>query len=275
MHIVKYANDGTTILNETTKTYQWLEANLPVLGDGTTHYYSQGPTFNNSDLWDDAEYKNIVPDRDWGAVKGTDLKDICDLVGGMETGETVTISPNDGFSPKTFPYEYIYTPNPRQGPMVITWYRSDDGYVPNYASGMRLVMFADAKTNTFGWNTSGWHVFGNADMRDSWASNYWYNYSGVYPSSGGTSLKYVSDIKINSNQAPPAPIAPVAAFSATPLSGNAPLVVQFTDESASTKPLTYAWDFNNDGTIDNTTQSPLYTYLNTGTYTVNLTVTNG
>ena len=78
----------------------------------------------------------------------------------------MTISPNDGFPPKTFPYEYIYTPNPRQGPMGITWYRSDDGYVPNYASGMRLVMFADAKTNTFGWNTSGWHVFGNADMRD-------------------------------------------------------------------------------------------------------------
>ena len=109
----------------------------------------------------------MIPDRDWGAVKGTDLKDICNIVGGMETGETVTIIPNDGFRPKTFPYEYIYTPNPRQGPMGITWYRSDDGYVPNYGSGMRLVMFADAKTNTYGWNTSGWHVFGNADMRDS------------------------------------------------------------------------------------------------------------
>ncbi len=32
LHIVKYANDRTTILNETTKTYQWLEANLPVHG---------------------------------------------------------------------------------------------------------------------------------------------------------------------------------------------------------------------------------------------------
>ena len=45
IHIVKYANDGTTILNETTKTYQWLQANMPVLGDGTTHYYHQGPVF--------------------------------------------------------------------------------------------------------------------------------------------------------------------------------------------------------------------------------------
>ena len=38
--------------------------------------------------------------------------------------------------------------------------------------------------------------------------------------------------------------------------------------------LTYAWDFDNDGITDNTTQSPLYTYTSAGTYTVNLTVTN-
>ena len=42
LHIVKYANDGTTVLNETTTTYQWLEENLPLLGDGTTHYYRSG-----------------------------------------------------------------------------------------------------------------------------------------------------------------------------------------------------------------------------------------
>ena len=202
LHIVKYANDGTTILNETTKTYQWLEANLPVLGDGTTHYYSQGPTFNDTNLWDDAESLNIDT-RDWGAVKGTDLKDICNLVGGMSAGETVKIKASDGFS-KTFPYAYIYTPNSRQGAMGITWYRADQGYVTSYTDGMRLVMFADAKTNTFGWNTSGWHVFGNADMRDCWASNYWYNYSGTYPSSGGVSVKTISEILIYSNEVPPA-----------------------------------------------------------------------
>ena len=38
--------------------------------------------------------------------------------------------------------------------------------------------------------------------------------------------------------------------------------------------MTYAWDFNNDGITDNTTQSPLCTYTSAGTYTVNLTVTN-
>ena len=64
-------------------------------------------------------------------------------------------------------------------------------------------MFANAKTNTYGWNSSGWHVFGNADMRDCWAPGYWYNYSGIWPSSGGVSAKLVSDIIIYSNQAPP------------------------------------------------------------------------
>jgi len=204
VHVVKLANDGTSILNETTKNYQWLETNLPVLGDGTTHYYSQGPTFNSSDLWDNVEFQNVET-RDWNAVKGTDVKDLADLVGGMSQGETVKITASDGFS-NTFPYDYIYTPDPRQGSMGITWYRQDQGYVASYADGMRLVMFADAKTNTYGWNTSGWHVFGNADMRDCWAPQYWYNYSGTWPSSGGVSVKYVSEIIIYSNQAPPGPV---------------------------------------------------------------------
>ncbi len=106
-------------------------------------------------------------------------------------------------------------------PMGITWYRADQGYVPNYTDGMRLIMFADAKTNTYGWNTSGWHVFGNADMRDCWASNYWYNYSGIWPSSGGVSVKTVSDIIIYSNQAPP--VAPSSAFTRIHNPGQYPL----------------------------------------------------
>ena len=69
-------------------------------------------------------------------------------------------------------------------------------------------------------------------------------------------------------------MAPVAIFSATPLSGNAPLTVQFSDASTGTKPLTYSWDFDNNGITDNATPSPSYTYATAGTYTVNLTVTN-
>ncbi len=70
------------------------------------------------------------------------------------------------------------------------------------------------------------------------------------------------------------PAVPVAAFSAAPLSGTAPLTVQFTDQSTGTGPLTYAWDFDNDGTVDTTLQNPLMIYSGAGSYTVNLTVTN-
>jgi PKD repeat protein len=53
--------------------------------------------------------------------------------------------------------------------------------------------------------------------------------------------------------------------------GYAPLMVQFTDQSAGNI-TAWAWDFNNDGHIDSTAQNPVYTYQNTGTYSVNLTV---
>ena len=65
--------------------------------------------------------------------------------------------------------------------------------------------------------------------------------------------------------------APVANFTANTTSGTAPLTVQFTD--ISTNATNWAWDFNNDGTVDSTEQNPAHTYTSASTYTVNLTVT--
>ena len=143
LHIVKYANDSTTILNETTKTYQWMEANMPVLGDGVTHYYHQGPVFMdnaNETLeqelrWNPDEDSN---EKDQGAVKGTNLKDLCNLVGGMNAGETVKLRSSDNFS-KTFAYENVYNYPARQGPMVITWYLNGSYPDSGYSDGMKLV----------------------------------------------------------------------------------------------------------------------------------------
>jgi hypothetical protein len=45
LHIVLYASDGYTVLNETRVDFRWMEQHLPVRGDGTTHYYAQGPVF--------------------------------------------------------------------------------------------------------------------------------------------------------------------------------------------------------------------------------------
>lgn len=63
----------------------------------------------------------------------------------------------------------------------------------------------------------------------------------------------------------------VADFSATPLSGDQPLEVQFTDASQGDV-ASWAWDFDHDGMIDSNQQNPLYTYLEPGTYSVALTV---
>ena len=207
--VQRIAVDGITPINETTVSHQWMETHLPVYGDGKTLYYSQGPTFNESDYWDNAEWQN-VESRNWSAVIGTDLKDLCNLVGGGSPGSTILVAGDDMVG-RDFSYESVYTPNPRQGPMVVTWKK--DGMYPEsgYDEGMRLIMFADAKVNTFGWNTSGWHVFGNADMRDCWPSQYWYNYSGIWPSAGGTSVRIVRYIKVYTSDPIPHPVADFSA----------------------------------------------------------------
>ena len=65
-------------------------------------------------------------------------------------------------------------------------------------------------------------------------------------------------------------LTPSASFSANPTSGNAPLSVNFTDESTGSI-TSWEWDFGDGST--STMQNPSHTYAEPGTYTVSLTVT--
>ena len=215
VHIAKYANDGTTLLNETTVDHEWMRLNLEVYGDGVTHYYHQGPIFE--DYWNEVHpnetYDNRNPSedmnvlgKDLGAVKGTNVKDLCDLVGGMSEGDTVEVKANDGFYLK-FPYSNVYEPDPRQGPMVVTWYTHDAtesgeicGYVPDgYSNGMRLVFFADTATNP--WDK---HVFGIEDMCACLPEDCWHYYQYPdYPTTTGYTMKYLNEILIYGSTEPP------------------------------------------------------------------------
>ncbi|NIA13252.1 MAG: PKD domain-containing protein [Nitrospiraceae bacterium] len=67
-------------------------------------------------------------------------------------------------------------------------------------------------------------------------------------------------------------IPPTAAFSASPASGNAPLEVQFTDESdpGSAAITAWAWDFGDGNASDE--QNPVHAYQSAGLFTVSLTV---
>ena len=66
----------------------------------------------------------------------------------------------------------------------------------------------------------------------------------------------------------------VADFTADPLTGLAPLTVNFTNTSSGAV-TTWEWDFDNDGNIDSTEENPTYTYTEIGIYTVSLTVSDG
>jgi cytochrome c len=70
--------------------------------------------------------------------------------------------------------------------------------------------------------------------------------------------------------------APIAVVSATPTNGHAPLSVSFssagTNDPDPGDSISYAWDFNNDGTVDSTEPNPSFTYTANGVFTAKLTV---
>lgn len=74
---------------------------------------------------------------------------------------------------------------------------------------------------------------------------------------------------IGAFETPPAP--PVASFGLFPLSGNAPLEVEFFNTSTGLA-VTYLWDFGDATT--STDESPTHEYLRKGNYVVRLTATN-
>ncbi|MEQ8200943.1 MAG: S-layer homology domain-containing protein [Syntrophomonadaceae bacterium] len=265
--ITKLANDGSTVIAKKTVDYEWMMDNLPVIGDGNTHYYHQGPVFiddpdeeTQEELrWNPEEDTNI--EKDMGAVMGTNLTDLCDLVGGMSNGDTIKIKASDGFI-KEFAYDNVYEYSGREGPMVVCWYKDGDYPDSGYSDGMRLVWFADD------------NVFGNWDWHEAADEEYWYYYrSGgeEYPTTTGLSVQNISQLIIYSSEEPPE--APEADFAANKRSGVAPLTVKFSDKSANS-PTSWEWDFDDDGSIDSDEQDPEYQYSEPGVYTVTLTVSN-
>ena len=66
----------------------------------------------------------------------------------------------------------------------------------------------------------------------------------------------------------------MADFTATPLSGTAPLQVDFSDASTGS-PQYWHWDFNDDGSVDSYEANPVFVFEEAGTYTVSMTVSRG
>jgi DMSO/TMAO reductase YedYZ molybdopterin-dependent catalytic subunit len=190
VRIIKYDTDRVSILDEVTVDYLWMKDNRDVIGDGTTVYKYEAITNDPDDVWDAAEtYPGGFKIEN--AVKGTRVRDLCDLVGGMGDGTEIKLIASDGYE-TTLPYSSIYT-DPAvqecQGDAILAWW-GDGEYVPYYADGMRLFFTPD-----------GDHVYGQWDMHETLTLNYWHYYwnGGVqYPSCAGLSAKWITTIEIHS-----------------------------------------------------------------------------
>lgn len=204
LQIVRYAADGATILDEISVSYKWMEENLPVYGDGVTHYYMQGPVFEG-DMWNPGETVNL---KDKGAVKGTDTRDLCELVGGMKPGDEVSFVAVDGWHTE-FAYENIYEPLERQGLVVLAWYNGTEpasgekygaGYpgLDGYHTAMQIIIMAGTQ------NEAGQYVFGNEDMRISMPQEKYQHFYQGLPSTNGLSGKWIARMIIYSQEEPPA-----------------------------------------------------------------------
>jgi len=131
------------------------------------------------------------------------------------------------------------------------------------------VDFTDESTGDI---TSWSWAFGDGGSSTSQNPSHTYNSTGDFTVSLTVSGPAGSDTetKIDYIHVSAQPVPPVADFSANLISGNRPLVVDFTDESNGTV-TGWSWDFG-DG-YASTDEDPSHTYYFTGDYTVTLNVT--
>lgn len=132
--------------------------------------------------------------------------------------------------------------------------RNRNGYFNNSVFYMyNISMEEEIQINTNG-STQNWHaIYEDWLVWQDWRNGN--GYSDIYTCIVPTIVK-----------------SPVANFSVTPDVGFAPLSVQFTDYSRNF--ILRSWDFNNDGIPESTEKNPVYTYTDSGNYTVNLTVSD-
>lgn len=194
----------------------------------------------------------------------------------VENGDTDVIS----FDPDTVEAATLIVDAPAIGGTVITNPPVVPAPVPLF-TGTPLsgtaplsVSFTDDSTGiptSWAWDFDGDGVIDSTSQNPSFI----YASSGTYSvtlttsnSGGGNSLTKTDYIVVNNT-----PLSPLANFDADVSSGTVPLTVHFTDESISAT--SWAWDFDNSGTVDSTTQNPTHIYTISGDYSVKLSINTG
>ena len=128
------------------------------------------------------------------------------------------------------------------------------------------VTFTNASTGAASYS---W-TFGDGGTSSATNPSHTYTAAGTYTVALTAVNACGSDTQTRTNYITVTCTAPVANFSGSPTSGDAPLAVSFTD--LSTGATSWNWNFGDGGT--STSQNPSHTYSSAGTYTVSLTVAN-
>ncbi len=129
------------------------------------------------------------------------------------------------------------------------------------------VTFTDSSTNSpTSWSWS----FGDTNTSTLQSPSHTYTTVGLFTVALTATNRYGSNTNTKSNYINVGN-PPVANFSGTPTSGNAPLSVTFTDSSTNS-PTSWSWNFGDSST--STAQNPSHSYTAAGKYTVALTATN-
>ncbi len=130
--------------------------------------------------------------------------------------------------------------------------------------------FIDLDTHTLGASANQNYVDYSYDINDSATEIY----IRVLSDAQNAHLS-IDDFSVTDYSGGTTPTALSADFSADYVTGLAPLTVNFTPAvTGGTSPYGYAWDFDNNGSVDSTEENPAYDYTSAGTYSVKLTVTD-
>ena len=157
--------------------------------------------------------------------------------------------------------DYIEVTEPGQSPVA------DFEGNPTQGCAPLTVQFTDQST---GEPTSWSWTFGDEGTSTVQNPSHTYNNPGKYTVSLTVTNQFGSNTETKTDYITVLP-KPTADFVAEPTSGDAPLTVQFTDQSTD-NPTSWQWDFGDGGS--STEQNPSHTYTNPGKYTVSLTATN-
>ncbi len=195
VNVTKYCDNNYSVAAKT--------ANLTVadLMADYTQVYSNGPlhmqkgTFDLNDTWGDANQGMVY----YGEHNGTYVSNITGEVGGMSDGDELWVIGIDKPITRYFGYDNVYTPNSRQGDMILAWWDNETGLAGNtWNSGLCLFFYTPPSVYGFADSLN----LTNRDMEasfDSWYQRFVpdkYNVSALYPAANGLSVKNVTDLLI-------------------------------------------------------------------------------